>query len=80
MRKHPFIKFGVVVGVCYGVYNYVLDDRAKGVVRDTAQRVIDGVVHLIDMVQGRKPFESTQDVEAAQHWAAQQWDDAGFGA
>ena len=41
MSKHPFIKFGVVVGVCYGVYNYVLDDRAKGVVRDTEKEALE---------------------------------------
>jgi len=80
MSKHPFIKFGIVVGACYGIYTYLLDDKAKETVHVATQRVIDGVVHLIDKIQGVKPFEGTQDVDAAQHWAAQQWDDAGFGA
>lgn len=77
--RRPLLTFTVLVGGAYAAYTYLLDADTKAAVRQAGHAIFDGVKDVVTRIQGAAPIDMTSDATAAQHWAAEQWEAAGFG-
>ncbi len=69
---------GVVVGVAFAVYKFLLPDEAKENLQHIAQKGVQIGKDVQETIMGKDTADEQTRIDANRAYVAQQWEHAGF--